>query len=166
MAAKNHEELLLNWLQSVHALEVRLVNILEKQAERASAMPQLQQRLYGHREESQRHADLVRGCIERRGGEVSQIREGLSKFMGEVQSRLLGTFGDSVVRDAITGSMIEQSEIASYRAIITLADRLDDQQTVDVCKEILAEEEEMFSYFDDELNNLVNHAYDRKLLIE
>lgn len=165
MAEKTYNELLINWLKSAYSMETRLVNTLENQAERASVFPELQSRLYGHREESQRHADMVKGCIERLGGDVSQIRTGVSKFLGEAQSKLLGAYGDSIVRDLIVASMVEQSEISSYRAIIALAENLDDTETVQTCQQILDEEEAMHSYLGDHLTDLVDQAYQQDLLV-
>ncbi len=164
MAKTNPHDLLVNWLKTAYSMETSLVNMLEDQAERASAFPEMQSRLYGHREQSQRHADLVKGCISRLGADVSQVRTGLAKFLGGTQSKLLGAYGDSIVRDAIVGSVAEQLEISSYNAIINLADKLNDEETVRVCSQILEEEKEMHAFFEDELANLVDQAYERDLL--
>lgn len=165
MTTTNSHDLLVNWLKSAHAMETSLINMLENQAERATAFADIQSKLYEHREQSQRHADLLKGCIARLGGKVSQVRTGLSKFMGESQSLMLGAFGDSVVRDAIVGAMAEQMEISSYNAIIALAEQLNDEETVRICSEILEEEEEMHEFLNDHLKELVERGYERDLLI-
>lgn len=166
MAEQNYTEILVDWLKNLHSIESSLVNMLENQAGRADAFPEFQSRLRGHREQSMRHEDMVKSCIERLGGDVSQVRAGMSKLMGEVQSKFVGAFDDAIVRDAVVGSVVEQLEISSYNAIITLADRIGEQRTVDICSEILEEEEEMYDYLTDNIENLVNQAYESGTLIE
>lgn len=166
MADKNYHDVLINWLKSAYTIETSLVNMLENQAERATEFSDLRNRLHGHREATQRHADMVEDCITHLGGDVSEVRAQVSKFIGEAQSRMLGTFGDSVVRDSIVGAMVEELESSTYNAIITLANRLDEQKVVDTCSQILEEEEQMREYFDDNIENIVNQAYEHDTLTE
>lgn len=164
MTTTNHKDLLIKWLKGAYAMESTLIKILENQSERASAFPDLQKRLYDHHLETRRHADLVKGCVTRLGGDVSEIRAGISKLMGDAQSQFLGVFDDSIVKDALASAASEEFEIASYKAIIALADRLDDQETVQVCQEILDEEEEMLDFINGRIENLVDKAYDQGIL--
>ncbi len=164
MTEHDYNHLLLNWLKSAYAMENSLVNMLDNQAERASIFPEVATRLREHRKESQRHANMVEGCIKRLGGDVSQVRKGMSKLMGELQSKFLDAYQDTIVRDAIVGAASEQFEIASYKAIIALAEKLGDQKTVSVCEEILAEEEDMYHFLNDHLHDLVGESYERDVL--
>lgn len=166
MAEKNHTEVLVDWLKNAYSIENTLVNVLENQAERADGFPDLQSRLRGHREASMRHADMVKNNIERLGGDVSQIRAGMSKFMGDLQSKFTGAFSDSIVRDAVTGAMAEQLEISTYNGIITLANRIGEERTVETCEEILEEEKEMHDYLNNSIEELVNKAYESNMLVE
>lgn len=166
MAEKNYTEVLVDWLKSAHSIETTLVNVLENQAERADGFPDFQSRLRGHREASMRHAEMVKSCIERLGGDVSQVRAGMSKFMGDLQSKFMGTFSDSIVRDAVTGTMAEQLEISTYNAIVTLSNRIGEERTAEICQEILEEEEEMHDYLVNSVDELVNKAYEGGTLIE
>lgn len=160
MAEKSYYDVLINWLKGAHTVETTLVNMLENQADRATEFPELRSHLQGHREASQRHAEMVRQCIEQLGGDVSELRTSVSKLFGEAQSRFLGVYGDSVVRDAIVGSVVEQVEISSYNAIIALAERLGENGVVDTCSEILEDEQRMLDYFNENLEDIVNDAYD------
>ncbi len=166
MAQDNNHDVLIGWLKTAYSLENSLVNVLGNQAERASSFPEIRSALQGHREASQRHANMVKECITGLDGDVSTVRAGVSKLFGEVQSKMLGTFGNPVVRDAIMGSMSEQLEISTYRAIITLAERLGEEETANTCREILNDEQQMHEFFDEHLENVVNQAYQRELLTE
>lgn len=164
MATTNDTELLTNWLKSAHSLESTLANVLEHQAERASSFPDLQSRLYGHREESLRHANMVETCITDLGGDVSGLRTQVSKIFGEAQSKMLGTFEDTVVRDMIVGITSEQMEIASYKSIITLAHQMGRDKIVARCEQILDDELKMHDYLDTNLEDIVNRSYEMDLL--
>ena len=166
MATKDNTELLITWLKDVHALENTLANVLKNQGERAATFPEIQSRLYGHREESMRHANMVESCITRLGGDTSEVRAGLSKAFGEAQSKMLGGFEDSIVRDAIMGSAAEQLEIASYKSIIALAQKIGDGETVNICKQILEEEENMLGFLEDNLTGLVQNSFEMELLTD
>lgn len=164
MPEKDYNHLLLNWLKSAHAMETTLINMLDDQAERAAIFPEVADRLRKHREESKRHADMVESCIQRLGGDVSQVRKGMSKFMAEAQSKFLEAYDDTIVKDAIVSTSAEQFEIASYKAIIALAEKIGDDETTRVCKEILGEEEEMHKFLSSHLEELVGESYDRDML--
>ena len=164
MTTQDYNDLLVSWLKNAHAMETSLIKVLENQAERASVFPELSSRLRGHREESQRHANLLEGCIERRGGEISQLRTGVSKLMADVESSFLGAFEDSIVKDTILGVTSERTEIASYTAIIALANELGDEKTVEICEEILEDEIKMEEFLTDNLPELVHEAFERDLL--
>jgi ferritin-like metal-binding protein YciE len=164
MSEHDYNHLLINWLKSAYAMENSVVRMLDNQAERASLFPQVATRLSDHREESQRHANMIEGCIKRLGGDVSQVRKGMSKMMAELQSKFLDAYDDTIVRDAIVGAATEQFEIASYKAIIALAEKLGDQETINVCQEILEEEEEMYHFLNDHLQELVGESYERDVL--
>lgn len=164
MTEHDYQHLLLNWLKNAYAMETSVIKMLDDQAERATQFPDIADRLREHRQESQHHAQLVEGCIKRLGGDVSQFREGMSKMMGGIQSKFLDVYEDTIVRDAIVGAATEQFEIASYKAILALAEKIGDDESVRICKEILADEQEMYDFLNDHVHGLVGESYDRNML--
>ncbi len=164
MADKNYYDVLTNWLKNAYNIETTLVQMLDNQAERAGGFTELRSQLHGHREATQRHAQMVKECLEYLGEDVSEVRAQASKLFGEVQSRMVGVYGDSIVRDAIVGAMVEQLEISTYSAIITLADQLGEQKIVNNCSEILEDERNMHGFLEDHLEKVVNRAYEEDLL--
>lgn len=165
MADKTHHDLLVNWLKNAYTIENTLVSMLENQAGRATEFPELRSQLQRHREATQQHADMVKQSLNQLGEDVSEVRAQASKFFGEVQSRMLGAFGDSVVRDAVIGSMAEQLEIATYNSIIALAEKLDEQGIVNTCSKILEDEHNMQEFLNDNIDDLVEQAYDQDQLM-
>jgi len=61
--------MLIAWLNDAYGMEVGIVEVLERQAASAADHPQIQAGLEKHLEETRQHAELVKGCVERLGGE-------------------------------------------------------------------------------------------------
>ncbi len=86
MADKTGRDVVLAWLNDAHGMETGLVEVLEHQVKDAADFPQVQARLQLHLEETRRHAEIVKGCIERLGGDVSSLKTGMSSVFGKVQA--------------------------------------------------------------------------------
>lgn len=77
----NAEERLMEWLRDAHAAEEQAETMLSGMAGQIEHYPELRQRIERHIEETRRQAELVRGCIERRGGSTSAIKDAGGRFM-------------------------------------------------------------------------------------
>lgn len=159
MNKRENKETLLNWLKGAYMMEKSLVAVLDKQAEHAASHPELHARILKHKNETQRHVDLVKSCVTRHGGKVSDLRAEVSKLLSRAQSQMIGVFDEVVLKDAVMSSASEELEISTYKAIIKLAEHLGDEETVSICKEILKEEEDMLNFLNENLGNLVDATY-------
>jgi ferritin-like metal-binding protein YciE len=137
------KEMLLSWLKDAHAMEEGLIPNLEKHAKDAKEYPQIQARIQQHIGETRRHADLVRGCIERLGSDTSKTKELLGKLQGTMGGVGTAVFGDELVKDLLADYSAEHVEIASYEALIAAARDLGDETTATTCEQILRDEEAM-----------------------
>jgi ferritin-like metal-binding protein YciE len=137
------EERFMEWLRDAHAAEEQAKTMLSGMARRIENYPQLKARIEQHIRETERHAELVRGCIERRGSSTSTIKDTGAKMiaMGQAMSGLF--VGDEVMKGSIASAAFEAMEIASYRILIATAEKVGDQETKRVCEEILRDEEAM-----------------------
>ena len=137
------EERLMEWLRDAHAAEEQAETMLSGMASRIQNYPQLKTRIEQHLQETKRHAQLVQGCIERRGGGTSRIKDAGAKLiaMGQAMSGMF--VGDEVMKGAIAGTAFEAMEASSYRILIAAAEEVGDQETKRVCEQILREEEAM-----------------------
>ena len=150
--------LLIDWLRDAYGLERGLTQVLDNQAKRAQMFPDVRSKIQSHLEETRIHAEMVKGCIERLGANVSRLKSGAAAVFGEIQSQSLTSSPVNVVRDAIMSTAAEQMEIATYRAIITLAEDIGDEETVKTCKDILKDEERMHKWLEKDLPDLVHEA--------
>jgi ferritin-like metal-binding protein YciE len=148
------EERLMEWLRDAHAAEQQAETMLSGMAQRLKNYPELKARIEQHIGETQRQAELVRGCIERRGGSTSMVKDTGAKMLGLGQA-LSGLFvGDEVMKGAIASAAFEAMEIASYKILITTAQQVGDTETARVCEQILHEEEAMAKWLVDNLPSL------------
>ncbi len=148
------EERLMEWLRDAHAAEQQAETMLSGTAQRLENYPELRSRLEQHMRETQRQAELIRGCIERRGGGTSLIKDTGGKLMAMGQA-MSGLFvGDEVMKASIASYAFEAMEIASYRTLIATADMVGDQETKRVCEQILHEEEAMADWLEQNLPTL------------
>jgi ferritin-like metal-binding protein YciE len=136
-------ELLLAWLKDAYAMEEALIPNLENHAKDARDHPQIEARIRQHIEETKRHAELVRGCIERLGDKPSTVKTVLGKIAGGMGGFGTAPFGDELIKDLLADYATEHLEIASYRSLIVAARELGDEGTATTCEQILRDEEAM-----------------------
>jgi ferritin-like metal-binding protein YciE len=155
------EERLMQWLRDAHAAEEQAETMLSGMARRIENYPDLKARIEQHVRETQRHAELVRGCIERRGGRVSAVKDIGAKMIGLGQA-LSGIFvGDEVMKGSIASYAFEAMEIASYRILISAARQVGDEETARVCEQILPEEEAMAKWLEQNIPALTQQYLKR-----
>ena len=145
------EERLMEWLRDAHAAEEQAETMLSGMARRIENYPELKARIEQHIGETQRQAERVRKCIERRGENTSTIKDAGGKMLGFGQA-ISGMFvGDEVMKGSIACSAFEAMEIASYRILIDTARQVGDEETAQTCEQILREEEAMANWLEQNL---------------
>ncbi len=137
------QKTVLSWLKDAHALEVGALPTLKAHLSAAENYPELHGKLQQHLEETQRHAELVEGCIGRLGGKPAALKETVSSAVGKVTGIANLPAKDTVVKNALGDYAAENFEIACYNSLIAGAEALGDQETVAACQQILRDEEEM-----------------------
>jgi ferritin-like metal-binding protein YciE len=151
-------DLLIAWLNDAHGMENALIQILEHQVKDAQDYPQVQAHLQMHLEQTRRHAQLVKDCVERLGGSTSALKTGMATLFGQMQAVSTGAAKDEMVKNALADYAAENFEVASYTALVTAAQALNDQQTAQVCQQILREDEAMARWLEQNLPMLVQQT--------
>lgn len=137
------QQAVLSWLKDAHAMEVGAISILKDHASAAEDYPDVQAKLDEHADVTRRHAYLVGRCIERLGGHPSALKETVGTVMGKVAGVANLPAKDTVIKNALGDYAAENFEIACYKSLIAAAEMVGDQETADVCRRILRDEEEM-----------------------
>ena len=141
-----HKELMVAWLNDAHAMEQGIAEVLERHAASAKDHPQMQARMQQHFEETVRHAELVKGCLQRIGEEPSAVKTGMASVMGAVQGMSMKVAQDELIKNTLHDYGTEHFEIACYTSLMAAAQELGDQETVQVCQQILQEEQAMAEF--------------------
>ncbi|HEU5382719.1 MAG TPA: ferritin-like domain-containing protein [Ktedonobacteraceae bacterium] len=152
------KDLIVSWLNDAYGMENALVQILEHQIKDAKDYPQVQTKLEQHLEQTRRHAQLVKDCIEAHGSSTSTIKTGMANLFGQMQALSTGAARDEMVKNALADYAAENFEVASYTALVRAAQELGDQQTATTCQQILQEDQEMANWLHRNLPALVEQA--------
>jgi ferritin-like metal-binding protein YciE len=138
-------EELVKHIDEAYAMEQNVLRMLDGMIETTDDS-QMRRELQQHKRETERQAELVRGCIERRGGSTSAIKDAGAKMVALGQA-MSGMFvGDEVMKATIASASFEAMEISSYTILIATAEQVGDTETARVCQQILREEEAMFDW--------------------
>lgn len=151
---KSAEDRLLQWLRDAHAMEMQAETMLQAQAQRIEHYPELKARIERHIEETRNQAELIKGCIERRGGSPSTGKDLGGKSLAMMQGLSGVVMGDEIVKGAMAGYTFEHFEISAYRALIAAANVAGDAETERVCRQVLQQEEEMAAWLAEQLPNV------------
>lgn len=149
------KERFLAWLNDAYGMEKALEEVLERHASDAEGNATVQSRLREHLNETRQQADTVRGCIESLGGTVSGSKEFFAKLTGSLQGMANRPASDTMVKNALADYAAEHFEIASYRALITTAEELQERDIVIKLEQILRQEEAMAEFLADQLPHAV-----------
>jgi ferritin-like metal-binding protein YciE len=151
MANNDAQDMLLSWLNDAYGMEQAITQTLENQVKDAKDFPQAQAMLQQHLDATKQHAEMVKSCIERLGGDTSSIKSALSNIFGTIQGMSTGAAEDEMIKNAISDFGVEHFEIASYTSLIAAAQELGDTQTVAVCRQILQDEETMAAWLQQQI---------------
>jgi ferritin-like metal-binding protein YciE len=152
------KDLVIAWLNDAHGMENALIKVLENHVKDAKDQPQVQAKLQQHLDQTRQHAQMVKDCVQALGGNTSAVKTGMASLFGQVQAVSTGAARDEMVKNAITDYAAENFEIASYTALISAAQQLGDQHTVQVCQQILQQEQEMANWLQQNLPTLVQQC--------
>jgi ferritin-like metal-binding protein YciE len=145
------KDTLISWLKDAHGLENSVIQTLERHIDEAKDYPQVQSRMRQHLEESRNHANLVVGCLERYGESPSGMKETVGKITGFMQGVTPGAAPDSLVKNTLADYATEYFEMACYRSLVAAARYLDDNQTAQVCEQIMADELRMANWLEQQI---------------
>lgn len=145
------KEQLTTWLNSAYSMEHSLEKVLKNHAKDAKDHPEIRQRDEQHIEETRRHAELVKQCLEILGEKPSTMKSAMGNVMGAVQGATTGMFRDEIVKNFLADYASEHFEIACYRSLIAAAEEMGQPEIARICGEILRDEEAMARWLEERI---------------
>jgi len=117
-----------------------------------------QKRLKQHLKETKSHAKQVERRIKKLGGGGQTLQSTVGKLTAAAKGPLHAIRGDSeqekLLKNAKTEYWNEHEEIATYLAIETLAEKVNDSETAKLAKAIRREEEKMAAFLQGQVKQL------------
>lgn len=155
-------ETLVNSLRNTHALEKQQIQVLGSHVEMFTEYPDLHARVTGHIAETREQARRLESALEACGDSTSMFKDALMSIMGLGQSAAQG-YGDDAVLKAVTADIMQEHlEIATYRALVTLAEMAGKPELRPRLVETLREEEAMAVWLDENLEAITRQVVEIK----
>lgn len=145
---------LLHWLRDAHAMEEQAVTMLNAEIRRLSDHPEIKAQLERHLAQSEHQRERLEACIERHNGGASAVKDTMAKLTGLGQAMSGLVVGDEVVKACLALYTFEHLEIGSYRILVRTAEAMGDEETKQVCLDILREEEAMAAWLEERLGSV------------
>jgi ferritin-like metal-binding protein YciE len=137
------QEKLIDYIEDAHALEQHVKVALDAFISAAPDMPELQDPLRHHREETDRHIRRLEERLAAYGKSPSKVKDAGMMFGAAGLGALSKLREDNAGKVARDGYTAEHLEIAAYQLLERVAERAGDDQTAEVARLNRADEEAM-----------------------
>lgn len=136
-------EHLMHWLRDAHAMQKQAMESVENQIDRLRNYPELRNWANEHVQTAQKHRELIRQCIERRGGSTSTIKNVAMSVFGKLQELSGMLMADEILKNVIADYAFKHYQIACYKSLIAAAEEAGDPETKQVCEGILSTDQQL-----------------------
>lgn len=160
---QSHQDIIIAWLNDAYGMEKGLLPVLEEHAKDVKDYPDWSARAQQFADESRRHIDLVRKCIEHLGGKVSSVKGGIGAFTGWAKSVTTGAFHDELIKNVLSDISTAHFAIACYQSLLDAAEHNEDQEIADTCRMILGEKQEMARWLEQTLHRATHEVLHHKV---
>ncbi|MBW8269980.1 DUF892 family protein [Caldovatus aquaticus] len=126
---------------NAHALENRAAQLLSRQVERLENCPERERRLRKHSGKSRRRMARLDEILRARGSAPSALWVAGLSLMGDLAAMTHAVSQDAVRKNAFADHAFAHCEIASYRALLVLAEAAGDMPATAALRESPAEAE-------------------------
>jgi ferritin-like metal-binding protein YciE len=149
--ASSIQDIYVTGLTNAHALEAQAVQLLSRQVERLENYPAMAERMRQHIEESRDQQARLEQILDRLGTSHSSLKDAVTGFMGNMAALGHTLAQDEVVKNSFANYAFEHYEIASYKALLEMADAAGDGQAPALLRQSLDEEVRMAQWIDQHL---------------
>jgi ferritin-like metal-binding protein YciE len=145
------KDLVIGWLNDAYAMERSISQVLENHAKDAKDLPQVQAKIQQHLETTNRHAEMVKGMLERLGEKPSTPKSMMAAVTGKVQGMSTGMAKDELIKNALADFSTEHMEIASYTSLAEAGRLMGDDYIVQTCETIIQDERAMADWLEQQI---------------
>src|SRR5690349_19556789 len=142
-------------LRNQHAVENQAIELLQRQIERLENYPAMAERMRQHVAETQEQARRLEELLSGLGTSESTVKDTIMSVVGNMAALMHTPAPDEVIKNSLANFAFENYEIASYKALLTLADLTGHSAAVSALQQSLREEEAMARWIDENLAGTV-----------
>jgi ferritin-like metal-binding protein YciE len=148
-------------LRNQHAVENQAIELLERQVGRLENYPEMEQRMRRHIDESREQAQRLEDLLGHFDTSHSSLKDTVMSLVGNMAALGHSTAPDEVMKNTFANFAFEHYEIASYKALLTLADLAGHDAGRSALESSLREEEEMAAWIAEHLDPTVRRYVER-----
>lgn len=144
-------EVFVTGLRNAHALEHQALSLMDRQIEHLASYAEVEARLRSHRGETERQIERLERILESLGESHSALKDAAMAFSGNLAA-LGHTFAaDEILKNSFANFAFENFEVASYKALIVMAEEGGYSDAASLLRETLQEELAMAAFLDETL---------------
>ncbi|WP_137179159.1 ferritin-like domain-containing protein [Roseomonas sp. AR75] len=141
--ATSIRDIYITGLQNAHALEAQAIQLCQRQVERLENYPEMRERLREHAEESRRQQERIDQILQSLGSSPSTLKDIGTSIMGNMAALGHAVAQDEVVKNSFANYAFEHYEIATYKALLDMAEAAGDGNAPRLLEQSLNEERRM-----------------------
>src|SRR3954451_1645434 len=110
---KDPKDIFIAGLRNAHAMEIQARELMERQIERTTDYPELQQQLTMHLEETKRQLQRLEECLAALGETTSIVKDTAQSVMANMMALTHALAGDEILKNTFANAAFENFEIAA-----------------------------------------------------
>jgi len=156
------QTLFITGVKNAHALEKQARQLLERQIERVTNYPEVEQKLRQHLAETNRQEERIDEVLHALGEDRSLLKDWATQIMANMAAIAHVPMADEILKDTFANNAFENYEIAAYKALIAMAEATGNTQFVAAFRQSLQEEERMAQWISDNVEKLTRMYLERE----
>lgn len=150
-----YRDLYITGLVNAHALETQAIQLLSRQVERLENYPEVEEALRRHITESEQQRDRLMDLLTANGSSPSTFKDAVTGLVGNLAALQHAPMQDEILKNTFANFAFEHFEIASYKALLIMAETAGDTAAPTALRQSLGEEERMAQWCADNLDPVV-----------
>jgi ferritin-like metal-binding protein YciE len=149
-------------VKNAHALEKEARQLLERQIERVTNYPEMQQMLKKHLDETNQQEERIDRILHELGEDRSLLKDWATQLMGNAAAIAHVPMADEILKNTFANNAFENFEIAAYKSLIAMAEMTGHGQFVATLRQTLSEEQRMAQWIDANVETITRKYLERE----
>jgi ferritin-like metal-binding protein YciE len=156
------QSIFITGVKNAHALEKEARQLLERQIERVTNYPEMEQMLRRHLDETNRQEERIDQILHELGEDRSLLKDWVTQLMGNAAAVAHVPMADEILKNTFANNAFENFEIAAYKSLITMAELSGHSQFVVSLRQTLEEEQRMANWIADNVETITRKYLERE----